>query len=103
MPIPTPQPQISAQLMLIRESYPRGKNFIDLYGTFCRYSREFEVEAVALAGTRDDITDLIPQADINRINRDVNADGAGHEEAESRRAEALDMQSDEHAFFLGAA
>lgn len=92
------QPQIDPAMMFLRGRVAHCNHFIDLYGTYDTLAKQFKVQQVALSRTHIDITDFFTRADFLAWDAMVNEDGAGLEEAENRRAEALTMQRDEHEF-----
>jgi len=72
-------PSVPIGLSLIPYDAKIGDLPVELYGTFCRWSKEFEVEAVAL-NIKDkvvDITSIISQRLINDFNRELRENNIG--------------------------
>lgn len=97
---PTNFPRIPAGLMLIPFSTTAGDIPVELYGTFCRWSKEFEAEAVAInvGGQVVDITSIVPQQQLDDLNKTMCRLGIGEQYAAERAEDARAMQRDEHKF-----
>jgi hypothetical protein len=94
---PTNFPRIPAGLMLIPFSTMAGDIPVELYGTFCRWSKEFEVEAVAInvSGQVIDITSIVPQQHLAELNKTMRRLGIGEQYAAERREDVRAMQHEE--------
>lgn len=104
MSIPAKFPAVPKGLMLIPYVTSVGDLPVELYGTFCRFSQEFEAEAIAInvGGQVVDLTDALSQRLLDNFNREMRAAGIGKQYAAERREEALEMQRergrDEHCY-----
>ena len=69
----TSQPQVPKEFELLEEGYAIGNIRVDLYGEMpCKYSG-FNVCAIALAGTKDDLFDLVTQKQLTALSNALNA------------------------------
>lgn len=97
---PTNFPRIPADLMLILFSTTAGDVPVELYGSFCRWSKEFEAEAVAInvGGQVIDITSIVPQQELDDLNKTMRRLGIGEKYAAERQEDARALQRDEHEY-----
>jgi len=104
MSIPAKFPAVPKGLMLIPYVTSVGDLPVELYGTFCSFSEEFEAEAIAInvGGQVVDLTDALSQRMLNNFNREMRAAGIGQQYAAELREEAREMlrerERDEHCY-----
>jgi hypothetical protein len=104
MSIPAKFPAVPDGLILIPYVASVGDLPVELYGTFCSYSEEFEAEAIAInvGGQVVDLTDALSQRLLDNFNREMRAAGIGKQYSAERREEAREMQlereRDEHEY-----
>ncbi|MRT30850.1 hypothetical protein [Herbaspirillum sp. CAH-3] len=94
MSLPTNFPAVPKGLMLIPYVTSVGDLPVELYGTFCRFSQEFEAEAIAInvGGQVVDLTDALSQRLLDNFNREMREAGIGKQYADERREDSMQMQ-----------
>lgn len=100
MSIPAKFPAVPKGLMLIPYVTSVGDLPVELYGTFCRWSKEFEAEAVAInvGGRVIDITSIVPQQQLDELNKTMRRLGIGEQYAAERAEDVRATQRDEHEY-----
>ncbi|MEN2672602.1 hypothetical protein [Herbaspirillum huttiense] len=104
MSLPTKFPAVPKGLMLIPYVTSVGDLPVELYGTFCPFSEEFEAQAIAInvKGELIDLTANLSQRLLDNFNRDMRIAGTGKDYArelhEARREEAYERRRDEHEY-----
>jgi hypothetical protein len=93
-------PAVPKDLILIPYTTTVGDVPVELYGTFCRWSKEFEAEAVAInvGGQVIDITSIVPQQHLDELNKTMRRLGIGEQYAAERAEDIRAMQRAEHCF-----
>lgn len=97
MSLPTKFPAVPKGLMLIPYVTSVGDLPVELYGTFCRFSKEFEAEAIAInvGGQVVNLTDALSQRLLDNFNREMRAAGIGAKYAAELREDVRAMQIEE--------
>lgn len=100
MSLPRKFPAVPKGLMLIPYVTSVGDLPVELYGTFCRFSEEFEAEAIAInvGGQVVDLTDALSQRLLDNFNREMRASGIGEQYAAEQREEVRALARDEHCY-----
>jgi len=98
MSIPVKFPAVPKDLILIPYTTTAGDVPVELYGTFCRWSKEFEAEAVAInvGGRVIDITSIVPQQQLDELNKTMRRLGIGKQYAADRAEDVRAMQIEEY-------
>lgn len=93
-------PAVPKGLILIPYTTTAGDIPVELYGTFCRWSKEFEAEAVAInvGGRVIDITSIVSQQQLDELNKTMRRLGIGEQYAADRAEDVRAMQRDEHEY-----
>lgn len=104
MTIPTKFPAVPKGLMLIPYHTTVSGIPVELYGTFCRFSKEFEAEAIAInvGGQVVDLTDALSQRLLDNFNREMREAGIGPKYAaeQAEDARATQRQDQDYADFV---
>jgi len=100
MSLPSKFPAVPKNLILIPYVTSVGDLPVELYGTFCSFSQEFEAEAIAInvGGQVVDLTDALSQRLLDNFNCEMRAAGIGKQYAAERAEDARAVQRDEHEY-----
>jgi len=93
-------PRVPASLKLIPYPAKVGEMPVELYGSFCRFSKEFEAEAIAInvGGQVIDLTDVLPQRLLDSFNFAMRSEGIGAQYAAEQREDVRAFARDEHCY-----